>query len=270
VANRLKKCVREGDTVARLGGDEFTLILEDIRSIQFVAKVAEKVLNVISQSYILDGTEISISPSIGISLYPADGQDSDVLLRNADAAMYHAKESGRNNFQFYSAEMNAQAAERLAMQTSLRRAVEQNEFYLDFQPQINLITGKISGAEALLRWNSSEWGQVSPFQFIPILEDTGLINSVGERVLRQACETYLELKDELEPDFQMAVNLSGRQFSGGQLASIVRNLLEELDMSAKHLELEITENILMDDANLAISTLTELSELGISLAIDDF
>ncbi|PHS25394.1 MAG: diguanylate cyclase/phosphodiesterase [Methylophaga sp.] len=270
VANRLKQCVREGDTVARLGGDEFTLILEDIRSIQFVAKVAEKVLTVISQTYIIDGTEISISPSIGISLYPADGQDSDVLLRNADAAMYHAKENGRNNFQFYSAEMNSQAAERLAMQTSLRRAVEQNEFYLAFQPQINLITGKISGAEALLRWNSSEWGQVSPVQFIPILEDTGLINSVGERVLRQACEAYLELKDELEADFQMAVNLSGRQFSGGQLASIVRNLLEELGMSAKHLELEITENILMDDTNLAISTLTELSDLGISLAIDDF
>ncbi|MFW5425995.1 MAG: EAL domain-containing protein [Methylophagaceae bacterium] len=270
VANRLKECVREGDTVARLGGDEFTLILEDIRSIQFVAKVADKVLNVISEPYIIDGTEVSVSPSIGISLYPADGQDSDVLLRNADAAMYHAKESGRNNFQFYSAEMNSQAAERLAMQTSLRRAVEQNEFYLDFQPQINLITGKISGAEALLRWNSSEWGQVSPFQFIPILEDTGLIISVGERVLRQACEAYLELKDTLEPDFQMAVNLSGRQFSGGQLASIVRNLLEELGMPAKHLELEITENILMDDTNLAISTLTELSDLGISLAIDDF
>ncbi|MBL1322019.1 MAG: EAL domain-containing protein [Methylophaga sp.] len=270
VANRLKKCVREGDTVARLGGDEFTLILEDIRSIQFVAKVADKVLEVISQSYIIDGTEISISPSIGISLYPADGQSSDVLLRNADAAMYHAKESGRNNFQFYSAEMNAQAAERLAMQTSLRRAVEQNEFYLDFQPQINLTTGKISGAEALLRWNSAEWGQVSPFQFIPILEDTGLINSVGEMVLRRACETFLELKDELEPDFQIAVNLSGRQFSGGQLASFVSNLLEELGMPAKHLELEITENILMDDTNLATSTLMELSDLGVSLAIDDF
>ncbi len=270
VANRLKQCVREGDTVARLGGDEFTLILEDIRSIQFVAKVADKVLDVISQSYTIDDTDVSISPSIGISLYPADGQDSDVLLRNADAAMYHAKESGRNNFQFYSAEMNAQAAERLAMQTSLRRAAEQNEFYLDFQPQINLKTGKISGAEALLRWNSSEWGQVSPFQFIPILEDTGLITSVGERVLRQACEAFLELKDELEPDFQIAVNLSGRQFSGGKLASMVRDLLEELNMPAQHLELEITENILMDDTHLAVSTLDELSNLGISLAIDDF
>lgn len=270
VAKRLKQCVREGDTVARLGGDEFTLILEDILSIQYVAKVADKVLNVILQPYTIDGTEISISPSIGISLYPADGQSADALLRNADAAMYHAKDSGRNNFQFYSSEMNSQAAERLAMQTSLRRAVDQNEFYLNFQPQINLKTGRVSGAEALLRWNSSEWGQVSPVQFIPILEDTGLINNVGKKVLRQACEAYLELKDTLEPDFKMAVNLSGRQFSGGQLASIVKSLLEELGMPAKHLELEITENILMGDTNLAVATLMELSDLGISLAIDDF
>ncbi len=270
VANRLKKCVREGDTVARLGGDEFTLILEDIRSVQYVAKVAEKVLATISQSYTLDSTEVNISPSIGISLYPADGQDADLLLRNADAAMYHAKDSGRNNFQFYSAEMNAQARERLAMQTSLRRAVEKNEFYLHFQPQIDLHTGKISGAEALLRWNSSEWGQVSPFQFIPILEDMGLISSVGERVLKQACEAYMEIKGILEPDFKMAVNLSGRQFSGGQLASFVRELLAETGMLAEHLELEITENILMDDAHLATATLNELSDLGISLAIDDF
>ncbi|PHS32392.1 MAG: diguanylate cyclase/phosphodiesterase [Methylophaga sp.] len=270
VANRLKQCVRDSDTVARLGGDEFTLILEDILSIQYVAKIADKVLNVISQTYIIDDTEISISPSIGISLYPADGQSADALLRNADAAMYHAKESGRNNFQFYSSEMNSQAAERLAMQTSLRRAVDQNEFYLNFQPQINLKTGRISGAEALLRWNSSEWGQVSPVQFIPILEDTGLINDVGKMVLRKACEAYLELKDVLEPDFKMAVNLSGRQFNGGQLASIVKNLLEELGMPAKHLELEITENILMGDTNLAVATLMELSDLGISLAIDDF
>jgi diguanylate cyclase (GGDEF)-like protein/PAS domain S-box-containing protein len=270
VANRLKQCVREGDTVARLGGDEFTLILEDIRSIEFVAKVAEKVLNVVSKTYDLEGTEVNISPSIGISLYPADGKNSDVLLKNADAAMYHAKESGRNNFQFYSAEMNERAAERLAMQTSLRKAVEKEELYLDFQPQIDLRTGKISGAEALLRWNSPELGQVSPFHFVPILEDTGLISIVGEMVLRKACETYLVLQNELDADFRIAVNLSGRQFSGGQLATKIRGILEETGMATNNLELEITENILMDDTNLAIATLTELSELGISLAIDDF
>jgi diguanylate cyclase (GGDEF)-like protein/PAS domain S-box-containing protein len=270
VASRLKLCVREGDTVARLGGDEFTIILEDIRSVQYVAKVAEKIFDILSKAYLLDATEVNVSPSIGISLYPADGRDVDILLRNADAAMYHAKKSGRNNFQFYSAEMNAQAAKRLTMETCLRRAVEQNEFCIHLQPQIDLRKGQISGAEALLRWNNEEWGHVSPAEFVPILEDIGLIGEVGEIVLQQACEAYMSLKDQLNPDFQMAVNLSGRQFHGGQLASFIRNQLAKTGMSAKNLELEITESILMDDADLAITTLNELTELGITIAIDDF
>ncbi|PHS69774.1 MAG: diguanylate cyclase/phosphodiesterase [Methylophaga sp.] len=270
VASRLQDSVRADDTVARLGGDEFTIILEDVTSARYVAKVAEKILDVISQSFVLETTEVNVSPSIGISLYPADGRDVDLLLRNADAAMYYAKESGRNNFQFYSAEMNAQAAERLAMETSLRHAMEQNEFYLHFQPQINLRTGRIAGAEALLRWSSEQWGAISPAQFIPILEDTGLINEVGEFVIRQACEAYMLLKDKLEPDFQLAVNLSGRQFKGGTLARFVEKVLTDTGMSANNLELEITESILMDDADLAIKTLTELNELGVTLAIDDF
>jgi len=270
VASRLKKCVREGDTVARLGGDEFTIILEEVRSAQYVAKVAEKVLAAVSRLYLLETTEVSVSPSIGISLYPADGRDVDLLLRNADAAMYHAKNNGRNNFQFYSSEMNAQAAQRLAMETSLRRAVDKNELYLDFQPQINLATGSISGAEALLRWKSEEWGDVSPAEFVPILEDTGLINEVGSFVLQQAVQAYLSLQDKLDPNFQIAVNLSGRQFHGGQLSAFVRDLLSETGMQAKNLELEITESVLMDDKELAVTTLNELSQLGITLAIDDF
>lgn len=270
VANRLKLCVREGDTVARLGGDEFTIILEDIRSVQYVAKVAEKIFSILSKAYLLDATEVNISPSIGISLYPADGRDVDILLRNADAAMYHAKKNGRNNFQFYSAEMNAQAAKRLAMETSLRRAVEQNEFYIHLQPQIDLRKGQISGAEALLRWNSDEWGHVSPAEFVPILEDIGLIGEVGELVLQQACEAYMSVKDKLHSDFRMAVNLSGRQFHGGYLASFVQSQLAKTGMSSKNLELEITESILMDDADLAITTLKELTKLGVTIAIDDF
>lgn len=270
VAERLRACVREGDTVARLGGDEFTIILEEIRSAQFVAKVAEKVSLAIAKSYMLDGTEVNISPSIGISLFPADGRDVETLIKNADAAMYHAKKNGRNNFQFYSAEMNAQAAERLAMETSLRRAVELNEFDLHFQPQINLLTGEIAGAEALLRWTSTQWGDVSPARFVPILEDIGLISEVGETVLTKACQAYIALKDKLPTGFKMAVNLSGRQFHGGQLASSVRQTLFDTGMSAENLELEITESILMDDAALAISTLTELSDMGITMAIDDF
>jgi len=270
VANRLKSCVREGDTVARLGGDEFTVILEEVRSAKYVAKVADKILAAISQSYLLDSTEVNISPSIGISLYPSDGRDVDILLRNADAAMYHAKKHGRNNFQFYSAEMNAQADKRLAMETSLRRAVENDEFFLHFQPQIELKTGKVIGAEALLRWHSEPWGLVSPVQFIPILEDTGLIGTVGELVLKRACQAYLQIQELVDENFLMAVNLSGRQFRGGQLPSFVSQLLTDLGMPASNLELEITESILMEDSGLAITSLRELSELGITLAIDDF
>lgn len=270
VATRLQASIREGDTVARLGGDEFTVILEDVRSAQYVAKIAEKILSTISEAYLLDSIEVNISPSIGISLYPADGRDMDILLRNADAAMYHAKDHGRNNFQFYSAEMNDKAAERLAMESSLRRAVELDELYLNFQPQIDLRTGKIIGAEALLRWSSEQWGNVSPAEFVPILEDTGLIGIVGEMVLMRSCEAFMALKDKLVPDFQMAVNLSGRQFKGGQLVSYIRELLLETGMSPKNLELEITESILMDNTDLAITTLNELSAMGMTLAIDDF
>ena len=270
VSQRLKTCVREGDTVARLGGDEFTIILEEVRSAQHVAKVAEKVLATISKVFRLGNTEVNVSPSVGISLYPADGRDVDLLLRNADAAMYHAKNNGRNNFQFYSAEMNAQAAKRLAMETSLRRALDNNEFYLNFQPQINLATGRVSGAEVLLRWHNEQWGDVSPVEFVPILEDSGLIGKVGEIVIQQAIQAYLAVKEKVDPDFQIAVNLSGRQFQGGQLASFVQQALNETGMSAKNLELEITESVLMDDKQLAIETLNYLSELGITLAIDDF
>ncbi|WP_438971707.1 EAL domain-containing protein [Methylophaga sp.] len=270
VAKRIKLCLREGDTVARLGGDEFTLLLEDIRSAEHVGKVAEKVAHEIIKPFQLEATEVTISPSIGISLYPADGRDVDMLIRNADAAMYHAKKSGRNNFQFYSVEMNAETAKRLAMETALRRAIEKQELQLYYQPQIDLQTGEIVGAEALLRWHTEQWGHVSPAEFVPILEDTGLIGPVGEWILKEACITYMELAERLSDQFRMAVNLSSRQFKGGLLASSVRRILQELNMPPMHLELEITETMLMEDTVLASHTLAELSEMNISLAIDDF
>lgn len=270
VASRIKSCLREGDTVARLGGDEFTLLLEDVRSAEYVGKVAEKVIDAMSKPYSIETTEVTISPSIGVSLYPADGRDGDMLIRNADAAMYHAKKLGRNNFQFYSVEMNAEAAERLVMESALRRAVENDELTLHYQAQFDLESGQVVGAEALLRWHNDDWGHVSPARFVPILEDTGLIGLVGERVLTQACETYLELKDALSPDFMIAVNLSGRQFKGGNLATDIRRLLKLSGMPARNLELEITESMLMEDTQLATLTLSELSEMGVSLAIDDF
>ncbi len=270
VAARIKSCLREGDTVARLGGDEFTLLLEDVRSAEYVGKVAEKVIEAMSTPYSIETTEVTISPSIGISLYPADGRDGDMLIRNADAAMYHAKKLGRNNFQFYSVEMNAAAAERLVMETALRRAVENGELMLHYQAQFDLDSGQMVGAEALLRWQSRDWGLISPARFIPILEDTGLIGLVGEWVLSEACNTYLQLKDALAAEFKMAVNLSGRQFKGGNLANDIRRLLRQNDMPATNLELEITESTLMEDTQLATLTLRELSQMGISLAIDDF
>lgn len=270
VSRRIRSCVRESDTVARLGGDEFTVVLEDITSAQYVGRIAEKILTTTSLPYMIDNIEVNISPSIGISLYPADGRDVDMLIRNADAAMYHAKNSGRNNFQFYSAEMNAEAANRLALETSLRRAVEQNEFYLQYQPQIELATGRVMGAEVLLRWHTEQWGDVSPARFVPVLEDTGLIGVVGEWVLRETCTVFMANRHVLPDDFVMAVNLSGRQFKGSRLVSYIRHLLAEIDMPAGNLELEITESLLMDNTDSAIGTLRDLSGLGITLAIDDF
>ncbi len=270
VAQRLKSSVREGDTIARLGGDEFTIILEEIRSAQHVAKVAEKILAATASSYNLEGTVVSISPSIGISLFPADGRDVDTLLKNADAAMYHAKRNGKNNFQFYSADMNAQASQRLALEAALRRAVENEEFYLHFQPQIHLESRRLSGMEVLLRWHTQEWGDMSPAEFVPILEQTGLIHEVGQWVIKQSIQTYLLLQTHLPDDFRVAVNLSGRQFLGGDLAAFVAQALQEAGMPAHSLELEITESILMEDTQLAVSTLNALSNQGITLAIDDF
>ena len=270
VARRVRSCVRESDTVARLGGDEFTVVLEDITSAQYVGRVAEKILTTTALPYMIDNIEVNISPSIGISLFPADGRDVDMLIRNADAAMYHAKNSGRNNFQFYSAEMNAEAANRLALETSLRRAVEQQEFYLQYQPQIELSTGRVMGAEVLLRWHTEQWGDVSPARFVPVLEDTGLIGAVGEWVLRETCTVFMANRNVLSDDFVMAVNLSGRQFKGSRLVSYIRQLLAETQMPASNLELEITESLLMDNTDSAIDTLRDLSSLGITLAIDDF
>lgn len=270
VARRIRSCVRDSDTVARLGGDEFTVMLEDVQSAKYVGRIAEKILSTTTLPFLIDNVEVNISPSIGISLYPADGRDLDMLIRNADAAMYHAKHAGRNNFQFYSAEMNAEASHRLAMETSLRRAVEQNEFYLQFQPQIDLRSGDVVGAEVLLRWNTEQWGNVSPARFVPLLEDTGLISVVGEWVLSQTCQVFMQHQALLPEGFVMAVNLSSRQFRGNRLSRFVQEVLQQTGMPANSLELEITESLLMENTDLAIDTLRELSSLGVTLAIDDF
>ena len=270
VAKRLTASVREQDTVARLGGDEFTIILESIAHLDNIGKLADKIIHNLSRPYSLEGHIINISPSIGISLFPDDADDPEILVRNADTAMYHAKDSGRGNFQFYSAELNRAATDRLALESSLRAALYNDEFVLYYQPQIDALSGSIVAVEALLRWQCPEQGLVSPDRFIPILEDTGLIIPVGDWVIREACRQNRAWREQGYPPIRMSVNLSGRQFQGKQLADTIAGTLAETRLKPADLELEITETVLMQDTDATIDTLNALNELGMRLSIDDF
>ena len=269
-AERLRSCIRDCDTVARLGGDEFTIIVDDIVEIQDAAVVAQKILDTISQPFNLHGHEVFISVSIGLTLYPNDDENADNLLRNADSAMYRAKEYGRNNFQFYVADMNVKARERLMLESQLRRALDRNEFTLYYQPRVNLFSGRVIGAEALLRWRHPDMGLVPPAQFIPILEDTGMIIPVGEWVLHQASQQNRIWQDLGLPRIRMAVNLSVRQFVQKELAGSILAILERVGLSPEYLELEITEDLLLEHNQTNIITLTKLRNQGIHISIDDF
>jgi EAL domain-containing protein (putative c-di-GMP-specific phosphodiesterase class I) len=218
----------------------------------------------------VDGQEFLVSASIGISTFPDDGADAETLLKNADIAMYRAKDLGRNNYQFYSAQMNKHTFERLAMESSLRRAVERNEFLLHYQPKLDLRTGAIAGVEALVRWQHPDWGMVSPAQFIPLAEETGLIVQIGEWVLRTACEQSRKWREEGIPALRIAVNLSARQFAQKTLLRDVGRIIAESGLTPESLELEITESLVMHNPEQATQTLEELKAMGISLSIDDF
>ncbi len=270
VAMRLKRCIREDDTVARIGGDEFTVILEQFNTSENTDLVASKILKVLDKPYQIENRELNVQASIGISIYPDDGDNSEVLLRNADTAMYHAKARGRNNFQYFSNEMNQLAAERLELENSLRAAILNEEFILYYQPQVELGTGLISGVEALIRWNHPEKGLVPPVKFIQVLEETGMILSVGEWVLEQACKDAREWLDQGLAPIQVAVNLSGHQFQGEQLTHSIARVLDRYELEARTLDLEITETVLMEDSQLAINTLIALGKMGTRLSIDDF
>ncbi len=269
-AARLSALLRSGDTVARLGGDEFVLILDQIREPRNAAVFAQKLLSAFDDPIMINGHVLHITVSVGISLYPDDGADVDVLVRNADAAMYRAKEEGRNGFQFYTEKLTRLASERLEMEAALRRAVDDREFRLLYQPQVSLATGEVLGAEALLRWLHPRMGLLTPDRFIPLAEETGLIVPIGEWTLREAC-ARMKAWDTAGARMQfVAVNLSGLQIQRGRIVSLVTQVLLETGLDARHLELEITESLLMHKEEETIKVLRQLRELGISIAIDDF
>ncbi len=270
VAGRLSDCLRAGDTVARLGGDEFAMILPDITHIDHVSRIAEKIQTSFGRPFHIGGRDLFITASIGITLYPFDDNNIDGLLKNADIAMYRAKEQGRNNYQYYTAEMNAQALERLTMENHLRHALERGELLLHYQPQIDLASGEICGVEAMLRWQHPQWGLVGPDQFISLAEETGLIVPIGEWVLGTACAQNRAWRAAGLKPVSIAVNLSPRQFTQQDFPGSVRRLLADSGLETACLELELTENIMMQHVETTTGALQELSALGVRFSIDDF
>jgi len=258
------------DVVARLGGDEFTIMLTDVKNIHDPAKVARRILNILSEPIIIGTQELFITASVGIAVYPLDGKDIHTLLINADVAMYQAKKSGGNNFQYYTESMNKFAIERFAIENKLRKALDRNEFMLFYQPQIDISTGKIMGVEALIRWLQPDLVLIKPGEFIPLAEQTGLIIPIGEWVLRTACEENMVWqKAGLQP-LRTTVNVSSIQFRQNNFVESVSRILSDTGLNPKYLQLELTESAVMGDVKDAIEKLHSLQAIGIQIAIDDF
>jgi diguanylate cyclase (GGDEF)-like protein len=271
VAERLRATAREEDTIARIGGDEFVILLENVNSHGQVEKVTEKILAIFEHPFIVDRHELFVGASIGVSIYPKDGENHETLLNNADTAMYRAKAGGRNTICYFGHEMSSHALQRLVMEQELRRAIYQNDLVLYYQPVISLETGVVTGVEALVRWQHPERGLIQPGEFIPLAEETGLIVPLGEWVMNTACQQAKDWKvDEGDTTFRMAVNLSPRQFLQAGFPALVARILEKTGLPAKYVEFEITENHIMQDVIAAIKTMEVLAEMGIGLSIDDF
>lgn len=270
VAERLRGCVREGDTVSRLGGDEFTFIISDIAQPQDAVLIAQKILNVMSSSFQVEGHEVHVTPSIGIAMYPVDANDADGLIKKADTAMYYAKEHGKNTFKFYMEDMNVSNFERLTLENGLRKALEKGELLVYYQPLIDQNTGQIISMEALVRWQHPSLGMIYPAKFIPIAEETGLIIPIGEWALMTACAQTRAWHDAGFHTLRVTVNLSARQFKQKNLASTIAQVLQKTHLDPCYLELELTEGILMQNNVEVLSVLHELKALGIRLSIDDF
>jgi diguanylate cyclase (GGDEF)-like protein/PAS domain S-box-containing protein len=269
VADRLSACVGRNDTLARVGGDEFVIVVSAYRDTGHLIDIAHRILDMIAVPFAVAGNEYYLGASIGISLFPEDGQDVATLMRNADSAMYHAKQRGRNNFQFFTAELNQHLQRRFTIEQSLRRALAADELSLVYQPIVDSQDGRTIGAEALLRWYNTELGNVSPGEFIPVAEDAGLIVEIGEWVLARACAQVAQWRRTLAPQLIVAVNLSPRQFNDGLLERVERCLLES-GLEPAALELEITERLLMHDTDTVLPMLNALNDMGVRISVDDF
>jgi diguanylate cyclase (GGDEF)-like protein/PAS domain S-box-containing protein len=269
VASRLKSCMRAADVVSRLGGDEFVVVLPQTNE-HGAKEVANKIREELSVPYVFDNQNLTVTPTIGISVYPEDGEDADTLIRNADSALYHAKDSGRNNYLFFTQRMNLAAIERMVLENGMRAALDRNEFVLHYQPQIELDTGTLVGFEALIRWQHPERGLLHPARFIPLAEESDLIIAMGNWVTREACRQNAEWQKAGLQAVPVSVNLSARQLVNRSLTKTVQTILSETGLAARYLELELTETMLMDSAGTPVNVIAELADHGVSFAIDDF
>jgi diguanylate cyclase (GGDEF)-like protein len=270
VARRLQESVRDSDVVARLGGDEFVIMLTGIEHSTSVAMVAEKIVLTVGSPYVIEGHDLYTSPSIGIAIFPTDGGNGDTLMKNADAAMYHAKSAGRNNFQFFDAKMNEAALERLTIEHSLRQALTREEFCLYFQPIIDVASGRVVEVEALVRWMHPQQGMIPPGKFIGIAEETGLIQPLGEWVFWAACRQLADFRTAGVVDVKMGINISAMQMRNGNLPILARGAIEAMNLRPQDLMFEITESVAMQRPDETVAVLDLLHDMGVGLAIDDF
>jgi len=270
VVKRLKNHVRDSDTLARHGGDEFTLIIQDLKKVENITRVIDGIFSEFNEPFYLKGQEFFVTTSIGISVYPNDGKDADTLLKNADIAMYKAKQDGKNTYQLFDSAMNEKTLERVVLESKLRKAIENKDFILHYQPQIDINSGETVGLEALIRWEEKEIGIIPPGQFIPLAEDTGLIVPIGEWVLYTSCLQNKLWQDEGLNPVNIAVNVSLRQFKQNDFVNNVKRIVADTGLEPKYLELEITESSIMEDVKSNIELLHELKTLGLQLSIDDF
>jgi diguanylate cyclase (GGDEF)-like protein/PAS domain S-box-containing protein len=270
LATRLRGTLREGDVIGRMGGDEFVVLIEEFTEAVQVAEVAKKMLETVGRPFLLHGREFEVTASLGISIFPEDGQDAQTLLKNADIAMYLVKQQGKNSFRFYAPQMNVHLLERLSLESSLRRAIERNELLLLYQPKVGVRDGQVSGVEALVRWQHPTQGMISPAEFVPMAEDAGLIQAIGEWVIHTACRQALAWREQGLPLLRVAVNLSPRQFSQDSLIQVVREALHQTGIDPGRLELEITEDMVLRNPERAARLLGQLKDLGVRVVLDDF